>query len=141
MKKLYSAGVVVYKKQHGENIYLLLQYAAGHWDFAKGKLEPGETDKEAALRELYEETGLTADVHDGFKEKYSYVFMDDNDQKIEKEVTFFVGLADNNPVILSREHINYQWAGYNHAVKMITYLNAKCILQQADIFLSRRERG
>lgn len=28
------------------------------WSFPKGKLEPGETDEEAALREVKEETGL-----------------------------------------------------------------------------------
>jgi 8-oxo-dGTP diphosphatase len=32
------------------------------WTFPKGKLEPGETEEQAALREVEEETGLTCEL-------------------------------------------------------------------------------
>lgn len=32
------------------------------WSFPKGKLDPGETDEECALRELAEETGLVGEL-------------------------------------------------------------------------------
>ena len=35
----------------------------GHWDLPKGKLEPGESPLEAALRECQEETGLDFSPH------------------------------------------------------------------------------
>jgi len=34
----------------------------GDWSFPKGKLEPGETDEQAALREVEEETGLHCEL-------------------------------------------------------------------------------
>jgi 8-oxo-dGTP diphosphatase len=34
----------------------------GDWSFPKGKLEPGETDEQAALREVEEETGLRCEL-------------------------------------------------------------------------------
>ncbi|MCK9617410.1 MAG: NUDIX hydrolase [Lentimicrobiaceae bacterium] len=37
---------------------LLFIFRRGWWDLPKGKLEPGETPEEAALREVKEETGL-----------------------------------------------------------------------------------
>ncbi|MFH1332713.1 MAG: NUDIX domain-containing protein, partial [archaeon] len=55
MIKEKSAGVIVYN--NGE--FLILQYTAGHWDFPKGHIEKGETERETALRELKEETGIT----------------------------------------------------------------------------------
>jgi mutator protein MutT len=32
------------------------------WTFPKGKLEPGESEEQAAVREVHEETGLDVDV-------------------------------------------------------------------------------
>jgi 8-oxo-dGTP diphosphatase len=50
----------------GEEV-LLIQRASklgyGRWSLPGGKQEPGETDLEAANRELLEETGVTAKLH------------------------------------------------------------------------------
>ncbi|MEK7510741.1 MAG: NUDIX domain-containing protein [Patescibacteria group bacterium] len=43
---------------HG-TIALVKSRASGTWLFPKGRIEPGETDEEAARREIAEETGLT----------------------------------------------------------------------------------
>jgi 8-oxo-dGTP pyrophosphatase MutT (NUDIX family) len=37
---------------------LLMMFRRGKWDLPKGKIDPGETDREAAEREVMEETGL-----------------------------------------------------------------------------------
>ncbi len=39
---------------------LLLKHVSGHWVFPKGHVEPGETQLQAALREVEEEAGVTA---------------------------------------------------------------------------------
>ncbi|MCS6930226.1 MAG: NUDIX domain-containing protein [Saprospiraceae bacterium] len=38
---------------------LLVLFRRGRWDLPKGKIDPGETPEQAALREVREETGLT----------------------------------------------------------------------------------
>lgn len=38
---------------------ILLMFRRGHWDLPKGKLDPGETIAECALREVKEETALS----------------------------------------------------------------------------------
>ena len=53
-----SAGIITFIQTDHEILYLVLHYLSGHWDFAKGKLELGETLVQAAQRELFEETGL-----------------------------------------------------------------------------------
>ena len=58
-KNIDAAGGVV-KNQKGE--YLLI-YRRGKWDLPKGKLDKGEEEEEAAIREVTEETGLS-----GFEE-------------------------------------------------------------------------
>ena len=51
-----DGGVVV----KGEQI--LLMYRLKRWDLPKGKLDPGEKSRVAALREVAEETGVLADL-------------------------------------------------------------------------------
>ena len=40
--------------------FLLMRHA-DRWDLPKGHVDRGETEMECALRELHEETGITAD--------------------------------------------------------------------------------
>ena len=54
-----SAGVVVVRQQDSAWRYLLLR-AFRHWDFPKGVVEAGELLRDAAVREVAEETGLAA---------------------------------------------------------------------------------
>ena len=56
-----SAGFVIYKKEKGEVKFLLLKYPSenrerDYWGLPKGHIEEGESVKEAAFRELFEET-------------------------------------------------------------------------------------
>ena len=53
-----AAGGLVYNEA-GD---LLMIFRRGKWDLPKGKVEPGEDDVTAALREVKEETGVSAEV-------------------------------------------------------------------------------
>ena len=54
-----AAGGAVWRRvPTGVEVVLVHRPAYDDWAFAKGKLEPGETDEEAAVREVREETGL-----------------------------------------------------------------------------------
>jgi 8-oxo-dGTP pyrophosphatase MutT (NUDIX family) len=48
------------------NNQMLVCYRRGSWDLPKGKIEPGESPPEAAVREVIEETGLGAVTLDNF---------------------------------------------------------------------------
>jgi mutator protein MutT len=135
MKHQYSAGIIIYKKENDTILYLLLKYIGGHWDFPKGKMEPGETKQQAALRELKEETNLTAQIDDNFEETIQYVFMY-NREKTTKTVYFFTGQALTTDVKLSHEHTDYAWLPYQNALEQLTYDNAKEILNLADQYNS-----
>ena len=135
MKKLISAGVILFRREGEQYVYLLLHYPAGHWDFPKGKMETGESKEQTALRELQEETGLTAQIYDNFCESFSYIFTDLDGKKTEKTVYFLVGETLKKEVILSDEHIDYVWLPYEQAVEKLTYENSKQTLKKSAYFI------
>lgn len=53
--KVLEAGGGYVQNDKGE---LLVFYRRGSWDLPKGKIDPGETPEQAAVREVQEETGL-----------------------------------------------------------------------------------
>jgi 8-oxo-dGTP pyrophosphatase MutT (NUDIX family) len=133
-----SCGAVVYAK-NPELKYLLLQYEAGHWDFVKGNVEEGETEKETTLRELREETGIAdAQFIEGFKEHITY-FYKRQGSTVFKEVIFFLMESKTTNVTLSFEHIAFEWLNYKDAMKRLTFKNARDVLQKADEFIKNKK--
>ena len=57
--RLRSAGAVVFRGSGPRLRFLLIRNVKGHWDFPKGKVEAGEAPRDAAVREIAEESGLT----------------------------------------------------------------------------------
>ena len=57
-----AGGLVVREAERGPDLVLVHRAAYDDWSFPKGKLEPGEDERTAALREVEEETGLVCDV-------------------------------------------------------------------------------
>ena len=53
-----AGGLVVRESANGDEILVVHRPAYDDWTFPKGKLEPGEGEEEAAIREVEEETGL-----------------------------------------------------------------------------------
>jgi 8-oxo-dGTP pyrophosphatase MutT (NUDIX family) len=135
MKLYRSIGLVVYTVHNSKIEYLLLHYPHGHWDFAKGKMEPGESEIETAIRELYEETGLAAQIDDNFKQEISYYFIDKDSEKAQKNVCFMIGYVAKRDIELSHEHIGYEWLPCNDAYLQLTFDNAKNVLVKADVYI------
>lgn len=133
-----SCGAVVFLKKDDQTKYLLLNYAAGHWDFVKGNVEPNETEKQTVTRELQEETGITdAKFVDGFREPIGYFYRRQG-LTVHKEVVFFIMETNTEQVQISFEHVGFIWLDYKHSMEKLTFKNAKDVLQKAHDFLKKQ---
>ena len=132
-----SAGVVLFRKENEKILFLLLHYPSGHWDFVKGKMEEGELEKETAIRETEEETGIT-DIKflDGFEEWIQYNFQFEG-ELVNKKVVFFLGETKTRDIKISHEHLNYTWMDYTTAMEKTTFDNAKTVLSKSYDLLSK----
>lgn len=134
--KEVSAGIVIVSEKPRK--YLLLHCHPGHWDFAKGKIERGETAEKTAIRETEEETGVTdIEILPGFKEEIHY-FYKQKGELVNKTVTFFLGFTKTKKIKLSHEHKAYEWLPYDKAVEKLTFKTAKEVLIAANKFLEAK---
>lgn len=130
-----SAGVIVFRDGPAGREYLLLRSASGgHWGFPKGRVEPGEDEMDAALRELREEAGISVEILPGFREVIQYEFARGS-KNLQKEVVYFLGRARSFSVKLSGEHLDYLWASYERTRQRLAYANAQELLDKAEEFL------
>jgi bis(5'-nucleosidyl)-tetraphosphatase len=129
-----SCGAVVFFK-NDKVVYLLLRYAAGHWDFVKGNVEPKESETDTVIRELKEETGIDAtQTIEGFRDRIQYFYRRQG-ETVQKEVVFYIIHANTEKVQLSFEHEDFAWLDYSHALERLTFRNARDVLQKANTFL------
>jgi len=132
-----SAGIVLFRKENLEKLFLLLHYPSGHWDFVKGKMEKGESTHETAIRETKEETGITDITFlENFEEWIEYDFQWKR-ELVQKKVVFFLAETKTKEVKISHEHLNYTWVNYNEAMEKTTFDNAKTVLTKAQMLLTK----
>lgn len=130
-----SCGMVLFREDKGERLYLVLHYPNGHWDLVKGHVEGDEAEKQTAARELVEETGITEfEFIPGFREQISYKYMKEGKES-NKEVVFFLAKTLDQSVKVSHEHQDFLWLNYQDALNQITFENAKQLIRKAKSFL------
>ena len=135
-----SAGVIVFHaadRSGGTRRYLLLRSTTGrHWSFPKGHVEAGESDWQAALRELREETGLDSiEPIPGFYHQVRYQFRR-GEQLVDKQVSYFLAASTHADAVLSGEHTESGWLPFAQARECLTYDTDRRLLDQAQARLS-----
>ncbi len=133
-----SAGVIVFRRHPEEGIQFLVLYHRGtYWNFPKGKLEEGESEMEAALRELKEEAGIgSVKIIDGFRQQTQFFFKENRRGRVElikKDMALY--LAEVPMGIeprLSSEHNGYAWLDAKQAGKFLKFKSLKEIVAEAE---------
>lgn len=124
-----SAGAVVFFR--GVPIEYLLIFST-YWEFPKGLIDPHESPREAALREVREETGLEIRLIPDFQEEIGYFYRRrETGTLVKKQVVYFLGEAPSKEVKLSWEHHQARWASFAEALALLPHENARAILRKA----------
>jgi len=150
MKVEHSAGAIIWRKNNEEIQYLLIQRQPYKqfkraWAFSKEHLEAGETERDAAKREVFEEVGLKPEFDFDFHESYSYKVT----SEIEKTVTLFLAEYKAGQKIKRQESEirSTEWLNYQAAQERIREQNFKefkseglsAILAKANTYLLEHE--
>jgi 8-oxo-dGTP diphosphatase len=105
-----AGGVIV----RDGNVLLVHRIRQDDWSFPKGKLDPGETWEQAALREVEEETALVCTL--GEEVGRTHYLVEDE----PKEVRYFRMTSDGEP--RAQNEINaVRWLSFDEGRELLTY--------------------
>ena len=151
-----SSGIIPFRRLGRKEEFLLLHRAMVRnpkavWEFPKGSVEPGESEHEAARRELKEETNLEIDDFiNGFRDQVDYQYRR-NGKPVSKVVVFFLAEIKDPTAISeqppSREHcVNeqygswYLWGSEVDTVQRLYHPGMRRLLTEASSFLHEYDR-
>jgi 8-oxo-dGTP pyrophosphatase MutT (NUDIX family) len=134
-----SAGGVVYRRtEDGVEMALAARRTRRGelvWGLAKGAIEPDESDEEAAVREVREETGLEAEVESDLGDiRYFYVW---EGVRVRKRVHFFLMRATGGDVSdHDSEMEDVGWFPMRAARKRAAYRGEREVIERATAQLA-----
>jgi 8-oxo-dGTP pyrophosphatase MutT (NUDIX family) len=130
-----SSGGVAYRRQGDKvEVALISVGPAARWQLPKGALKKGETEEQAALREVREETGLLTEVVERIDaiQYWFYAGTGSNRIRFFKTVHFFLLRYVAGDVGEHDQEVNEaRWVEIGAAVEMLSFESEKKIVRQA----------
>lgn len=132
-----SAGGVLYKKEGGRIQVCLISKRDGQlWALPKGRVNPGESWEQAAIREVLEETGHLATISDHIDKIDYFFYWKGNRTLYYKIVSFFLmPLVTEDFAERDTEADDVAWFSLGEAWRRLYYQSEKDILRQAKHIL------
>ena len=130
IEKISSMAIVIAKKE--KKIKVLLLNSEGEWVFPKGHVEANETELDAAIRELYEESNVKVNAQEsiGQVDEYKFYFSGENAVKVIKVFAFIIN--DEREITYNKNEgfIDGKWVEIDYALKMLKHNDAKNALEK-----------
>lgn len=131
----YSAGAVLYCQKNKKRFYVLVTELSGNTGLPKGHVEAGESEEQTALREIYEETGLTAHIEPGFGGEIVYP----QGRGMLKHFTYFLARFDAEQEVQSGVDVQAHLLPYDQAMKRLSFADVRTILRKAEEMLTLQD--
>jgi len=116
MRQVKSCGVILFRD--APTCSFLLMKHTNRFDLPKGHIEKGESEVECALRELYEETGISRELvvlepDFRFETVYYPRYQEFNGERVEKTVVIFLGQLKQDVPVIPIEHSGFEWVTWD----------------------------
>ncbi|MBI2021908.1 NUDIX hydrolase [Candidatus Daviesbacteria bacterium] len=133
MKREFSAGGIVF---NNKGQVLLIHNAAlrdpnkSYWGFPKGHIDQGESSKDAATREIKEETGIEAEIVQKIDDN-KYIFSSNNEKIFKVVILYLMRYISGKIRYQKEELLDAGWFNFEEALAKLSFSNDKKLLQKA----------
>jgi dihydroneopterin triphosphate diphosphatase len=110
----------------------------GAWEVVHGRIDPGESPEDAAVREVQEETGLA------IERLYTVTcqpFYLPKQASVQMAVVFAALVGDVSEPVLGPEHDHAEWLGVDEALARFTWPRSRRALHDIEDLLSGGDAG
>jgi 8-oxo-dGTP pyrophosphatase MutT (NUDIX family) len=121
-----AGGVVVRDTGAAASVLLVHRPEYDDWTFPKGKVEPGESDEECAVREVEEETGLVCSLG---RELSPTEYADGKGRP--KSVRYWAMEVIGGSLVFDHEVDEARWVSATEAAALLTYERDLDVLREA----------
>ncbi len=130
-KREFSAGGIVLKREKGRLKVLLIKDGYGRWTWPKGNIAKGESNEDAALREIEEETGLKKLQIIEKIDRINYFYRLHGDLIFKTVYLFLIEARGREKFKIQTSEIrNAKWFTSEEALETVAYKGAKEILKR-----------
>jgi 8-oxo-dGTP diphosphatase len=142
IKTQVSSGGVIFRREGSNAEIALVAVKEGRvWSLPKGVVEKGEEPSQTAVREVWEETGLSGRIVKKIGDISYWYYIKDNNTKCRKTVHFYLleyvsgTTSDHNWEVDAAE-----WVPIDDALNRVSYKGDREIVQKAKEMLSEKNK-
>ena len=125
-----AAGCIVYRYDGGALLILLILDKYGRWTLPKGHLELGESEAQAAVREVFEETAVDGALGP-LVARIAYTVTKKGQPRPKQVAFFLLHAAGNRAAPQAAEVAAVEWVTPDAALAQIGYTQVREVLAQA----------
>jgi 8-oxo-dGTP diphosphatase len=135
-----SAGGVAFRRADSKiEVAVVAVKPSRRWQLPKGLVDAGETEREAARREVREEAGIECEVLEKIETVEYWYFATQKGERVRfhKFVHFFLleyvsGDTGNH----DREIAEARWVSIDEAIEMLAFKSEKSVVEKASALIS-----
>lgn len=134
MTREYSAGGIVYREKEENREWLVAQHSQHKgWVFPKGLIGDhveGESAETTAVREVREETGITAKIIKKLEKSATYFYVWQGEKRLKTVYYFLMEYVSGSTKDHDFEMCDVEWIAEDDVLKRLSYKSDKESFQQ-----------